>query len=657
MPDGPRISVSQTRSLAKKAFHKGIYPGAKIIRGKDWAWQDQDGGCGKRGKVVGITDWNESSRHSGVMVEWDNGLKNMYRLGYGGKVDLKVVKETKGGVYYREHLPLLGETKVRRRGSVAPGDYVRIAKDIFVVREKQVGHGGWNQSMMESMGNVGRVVAIDNEGDAVVAYPSGGKWTFNPYLLTKVIVEQPTPKEEGSPHKIKKGDFVKISGDIRQVKRLQQGHGEWAEPMRETLGRVGQIASVFPDGDIKVKMAGQDRLWTFNPECVTIVEPDSAPLTPSTTEHLSEMLRTIFETHTPTRSVEGLVNAAANGNLSVVMEILKTQQCGVNDKHEGQTALHVACQNGHIDVIKYLLSQGAKLEVEDKQGAYPIHYAAVGAEPDVVKFLAQEGADVNVRNRRQQTPLHMATVKGHMTVIRSLLSLHCHASLQDLDGDTPLHDAISKKREDIVELLMEYNADPSVMNKNGFNCIHLAALKGSSGPMRMILSRLPITCSVDDIKEDGFTALHLAALNNHRAVAELLLENGASRNVQNLRKAAPLHLAIERQNVELVRLLVDSGADPNVQDKDGRTPLHEAVQSHMLSQLKRLTGSASDLTVAFTGMTTPTEKKSSASIASFLVSQGADPYLKNKNDQTPIDLCSDPNLNRILLKAHQERQM
>ena len=41
----------------------------------------------------------------------------------------------------------------------------------------------------------------------------------------------------------------------------------------------------------------------------------------------------------------------------------------------------------------------------------------------------------------------------------------------------------------------------------------------------MILSRLPITCSVDDIKEDGFTALHLAALNNHRAVAELLLEN------------------------------------------------------------------------------------------------------------------------------------
>ena len=44
-------------------------------------------------------------------------------------------------------------------------------------------------------------------------------------------------------------------------------------------------------------------------------------------------------------------------------------------------------------------------------------------------------------------------------------------------------------------------------------------------PMRMMLSRLPVTCSVDDVKDDGFTALHLAALNNHRAVAELLLEH------------------------------------------------------------------------------------------------------------------------------------
>ena len=38
-----------------------------------------------------------------------------------------------------------------------------------------------------------------------------------------------------------------------------------------------------------------------------------------------------------------------------------------------------------------------------------------------------------------------------------------------------------------------------------------------------------MTCSLDDAKDDGFTALHLAALNNHRAVAELLLESVSGR--------------------------------------------------------------------------------------------------------------------------------
>lgn len=43
------------------------------------------------------------------------------------------------------------------------------------------------------------------------------------------------------------------------------------------------------------------------------------------------------------------------------------------------------------------------------------------------------------------------------------------------------------------------------------------------------------------------------------------------------------------------QLLVDSGASVNVQDKDGRTPLHEAIQCHVMTQLKTLTGSGSDL--------------------------------------------------------------
>ena len=36
---------------------RGIFPGARVIRGVDWQWEDQDGGNGRRGKVTEIQDW------------------------------------------------------------------------------------------------------------------------------------------------------------------------------------------------------------------------------------------------------------------------------------------------------------------------------------------------------------------------------------------------------------------------------------------------------------------------------------------------------------------------------------------------------------------------------------------------------------------------
>ena len=40
---------------------------------------------------------------------WDVGAKNLYRVGYEGRMDLKVVSNAKGPAFYRDHLPCLGE--------------------------------------------------------------------------------------------------------------------------------------------------------------------------------------------------------------------------------------------------------------------------------------------------------------------------------------------------------------------------------------------------------------------------------------------------------------------------------------------------------------------------------------------------------------------
>lgn len=58
--------------------------GARVVRGIDWKWRDQDGNPTGEGTVTG-------ELHSGwIDVTWDHGGSNSYRMGAEGKYDLKL---------------------------------------------------------------------------------------------------------------------------------------------------------------------------------------------------------------------------------------------------------------------------------------------------------------------------------------------------------------------------------------------------------------------------------------------------------------------------------------------------------------------------------------------------------------------------------------
>lgn len=80
----------EARKRFKKIPFRGIFPGAKVVRGLDWQWNEQDESL--KGKVVSIRDWNETSFQSGALVQWENGCKNLYRLGFNGMVCNKIKK-------------------------------------------------------------------------------------------------------------------------------------------------------------------------------------------------------------------------------------------------------------------------------------------------------------------------------------------------------------------------------------------------------------------------------------------------------------------------------------------------------------------------------------------------------------------------------------
>uniref|UniRef100_A0A8C1ML56 E3 ubiquitin-protein ligase MIB1 n=1 Tax=Cyprinus carpio TaxID=7962 RepID=A0A8C1ML56_CYPCA len=668
-PGSERVLL-ESRRKSKKITARGIFAGGRVVRGVDWQWEDQDGGNGRRGKVTEIQDWSAASPHSAAYVLWDNGAKNLYRVGFEGMSDLKCVQDAKGGTFYRDHCPVLGEQNGNRNpGGLQIGDLVNIDLDLEIVQSLQHGHGGWTDGMFETLTTTGTVCGIDEDHDIVVQYPSGNRWTFNPAVLTKANVVRSgevAAGAEGGSSQFMVGDLVQICYDIDRIKLLQRGHGEWAEAMLPTLGKVGRVQQIYSDSDLKVEVCGTS--WTYNPAAVTKVAPAGSAVTNASGERLSQLLKKLFETQESGDINEELVKAAANGDLAKVEDILKRPDVDVNGQCAGHTAMQAASQNGHVDVLKLLLKHNVDLEAEDKDGDRAVHHAAFGDEGSVIEVLHRGGADLNARNKRRQTPLHIAVNKGHLQVVKTLLDFGCHPSLNNTDseGDTPLHDAISKKRDDMLSVLLEAGADVTITNNNGFNALHHAALRGNPSAMRVLLSKLPRPWIVDEKKDDGYTALHLAALNNHVEVAELLVHQGnANLDIQNVNQQTALHLAVERQHTQIVRLLVRAEANLDVQDKDGDTPLHEALRHHTLSQLRQLQDmqdvskvepwEPSKNTLIMGLGTQGAEKKSAASIACFLAANGADLTIRNKKGQSPLDLCPDPSLCKALAKCHKEK--
>jgi hypothetical protein len=68
---------------------EGVPVGARVVRGPDWKWENQDGGEGAEGVVTGRSHRNELE----VSVTWDRGHSNLYRTGLRDSYDLMYAPE------------------------------------------------------------------------------------------------------------------------------------------------------------------------------------------------------------------------------------------------------------------------------------------------------------------------------------------------------------------------------------------------------------------------------------------------------------------------------------------------------------------------------------------------------------------------------------
>eukprot|EP00960_Hanusia_phi_P058975 764034-Hanusia_phi.AAC.5 len=72
------------------------------------------------------------------------------------------------------------------------------------------------------------------------------------------------------------------------------------------------------------------------------------------------------------------------------------------------------------------------------------------------------------------------------------------------------------------------------------------------------------------------TALHDACMNGHSNIVDILLDHGASANIETIWRSTPLHYAAFRGHQAVVETLVVRGADLFAQDSIGHTALDRA---------------------------------------------------------------------------------
>lgn len=304
-----------------------------------------------------------------------------------------------------------------------------------------------------------------------------------------------------------------------------------------------------------------------------------------------------------------LLDASKAGDLDTVQRIVLANEHTVNCRDlDGRhsTPLHFAAGYNRVPVVEFLLEHGAEVHASDKGGLVPLHNACSYGHYEVTELLVKHGANVNVADLWKFTPLHEAAAKGKYEIVKLLLKHGADPVKKNRDGASPL-DLVREGDQDVADLL------------RGNAALLDAAKKGCLARVQRLISAENINCR--DAQGRNSTPLHLAAGYNNFEVAEYLLENGADVNAQDKGGLIPLHNASSYGHLDIAALLIKHNTVVNATDKWGFTPLHEAAQ------------------------------KGRTQLCALLLAHGADPYMKNQELQTPIELANADDVKCLLQDA------
>jgi bla regulator protein BlaR1 len=166
---------------------------------------------------------------------------------------------------------------------------------------------------------------------------------------------------------------------------------------------------------------------------------------------------------------EALIEAAAEGDLRVLQELLASG-LDVNTKVDGDgSALIAASRKGQITAMKLLMERGADVNMGVEGDGNPLIMAAAAGQADAVTLLLEQGADIEMIVDGDENALIKASESGRLEVVKLLVARGANVNARvrvdmNLDGQprteyrTPLSMAQRGRHAAVVAFLQSAGA-------------------------------------------------------------------------------------------------------------------------------------------------------------------------------------------------------
>lgn len=266
------------------------------------------------------------------------------------------------------------------------------------------------------------------------------------------------------------------------------------------------------------------------------------------------------------------------------------------------------------------------------------HYASAAGGKDFVKALLRKYKDdkdfiFDVRDFRGYTMLHCACEQGNGDIAFTLINWGASLEAQGWNGVTPTHLAArhinpSSFNRMLLRIMRGKFTErlDSTVDYNGRLPIHWAVMGGKVWNIPIFGRQL------NAVDKFGWTPLHLAVVHNQLEVIDKLLGLRADTGKKDKAGRTAIYLACERGNLDALKRLAEAGADCNIAANDGKTALHEAAAL----QTKEATLAREE---GRTDAPSESDCRTGLELVKFLVSRQLDPYSKDNEGRTPIDIA------------------